>query len=478
MNDVPRELIWRIKDNDKQSQNYEMIFVFDFTVFASSEIRNIVEKYIWDNYRTGNRTLRGLRTMLRQMVIFNEFCIRKNIQSLTELNNHLLDEYRSFLKTYISPATKKSFTYSSQRQCFSSLKTLVGWCHAFMPESVPQQQIFTGNEYRDTFSGRLKIDYIPDKIMTDINNALQNEDNLYLKYGLQILECTGMRIGDLLLLRTDCISTNPIGDYTITWFDHKNRRSMDKLPVPKKCADAVNALISLTEAIREESEPGDRDYLFIYKPKNGTNKTPVVKVGRQAFTKWCHMFCEKHNIRDSGGNIYRLTTHKFRRTLATDMLSKGANLNVVKEVLGHTDPATTKKHYADVKNPEREGMFKSIGIIGNIRDIGRGQIEDKEDLEWFKGNCRSRARLSDGYCTMPIHNGEPCGRFLSRQKCYLCSRYITTLDDLDSHKEHLQELQEMLESNIYGEHFAEHIIPTIIVLQEIIQRLEALKGEQ
>lgn len=57
-------------------------------------------------------------------------------------------------------------------------------------------------------------------------------------------------------------------------------------------------------------------------------------------------------------------------------------------------------------------------------------------------NLGSRARLCDGYCTLPIQDGKPCGRFLSRQKCYLCSRYITTLEDLNAHKEHLQELEE------------------------------------
>ena len=281
----------------------------------------------------------------------------------------------------------------------------------------------------------------------------------------------------MLLLRTDCIGENAMRDYTISWFDHKNRRSMDALPVPKKCAVAVNALISLTQAVREEAEESDQDYLFIYKPQLGTNKTPIVKVSRQTFTKWCHGFCEKHDIRDNSGNIYRLTTHKFRRTLATDMLSKGANLIVVKEALGHTDPSTTRKHYADVKDPERTGMFESIEIIGNIRDVGVEQIGNGADLNWFIENCEGPARLGDGYCTMPIQNGEPCGRFLSRQKCYMCSRYITTLADLDVHKSHLKELQEMLDSNYYGEHFAEHIIPTVIVLKEIVRRLEALKNE-
>jgi len=35
----------------------------------------------------------------------------------------------------------------------------------------------------------------------------------------------------------------------------------------------------------------------------------------------------------------------------------------------------------------------------------------------------------------------------------------------------------LLDSNIYGEHYAAHLTPTVIVLKEIIKRLEALKNE-
>jgi len=161
-----------------------------------------------------------------------------------------------------------------------------------------------------------------------------------------------------------------------------------------------------------------------------------------------------------------------------DMLSKGINLKVIQDLLGHTSPAITRRYYADVKDPERVEMFSKIGILGDIKSVGSKEIPDQDDLYWFQNNLGSRARLCDGYCTLPIQDGKPCGRFLSRQKCYLCSRYITTLEDLNAHKEHLQELEELLSNNIYGEHFAAHIIPTTIVLKEIIRRLEELKDEQ
>jgi hypothetical protein len=116
--------------------------------------------------------------------------------------------------------------------------------------------------------------------------------------------------------------------------------------------------------------------------------------------------------------------------------------------------------------------------LGNIRQVSNVDISEQADLQWFQENCMGKARLSDGYCTLPIQNGKPCGHFLSRQKCYMCSRYITTLEDLDGHRWHLAELQEMLDSNIYGAHYAAHIIPTTLALKEIIRRLEELQNEQ
>lgn len=477
MNNFPQTDIWRLVDNDPDSQNYRYDFKFDFSYFNSEKIKTIVKEYIWTNYRTGNRVPKGLRESLWRFKYFDAFCRENAVYSLRELDNGLVDDYRSYLRTRISATTGKVLTYVYQSSCFSALKTLVDWCHVFMPEAVPEKQIFTGHEYRQAHR-TLKIDFVPDEILTKVNEALKIEDNPYLKYGITILECTGMRLGDLLHLRTDCISKHSISGYTISWLDHKNRKDRDNLPIPVECKDAVDNLLHLTDTIREKAEDVEKDRLFIYAPLIGTHKKPIITVSKQVFTKWCGNFCEKHDIRDGGGNIYRIASHMFRRTLATDMLSKGTNIKVIQEVLGHVSPVTTKKYYADVKDSERADMFSRIGILGNIHQVSSANVPEQSDLQWFQDNCAGKARLSDGYCSLPIQDGKPCGHFLSRQKCYLCSRYITTLEDLETHRQHLTELQEMLDNNIYGEHFAAHIIPTTLALKEIIRRLEELQNEQ
>ena len=477
MTNYPETDVWQIIDNDRDSQTYRYEFKFDFTFFESETIKSIVKEYIWTNYRSGSRVPKGLRETLWRFKYFDAFCRQNSIQSLRELDNGLVDDYRSFLHTCISNYSNKPLSYSFQSNCFSALKTLVEWCRVFLPSTIPEKQIFTGCEYRQV-NNRLKINFIPDEILQEINEALKSENNPYLKYGIIILECTGMRIGDLLLLKTDCISEHPISGYTISWFDHKNRKNRDNMPIPSECKQAVDCLLAVTESVRANADAIEKNRLFIYHPKKGNNTKPIITVSKQVFTKWCGEFGSKHDIRDSGGNTFKLTSHMFRRTLATDMLSKGTNLKVIQEVLGHVSPVTTKKYYADVKDADRAEMFSKIGILGNIGQVSESNISERTDLRWFQENCTEKARLADGYCTLPIQDGKPCGHFLSRQKCYLCNRYITTLEDLDAHRQHLAELQKMLDSNIYGAHFAAHITPTTLALKEIIHRLEKLQNEQ
>ena len=375
MNNFSASDVWRLTDGDRDSQNYHQEYKFDFTFFESKAIKKVVKEYIWTNYRTGNRVPKGLRESLWRFKYFDAFCRQYGIKSLLDLSNSIADDYRSFLRVYLSTATGKPLSHSYQYNCFSALKTLVDWCRVFLPDAVPERQIFTGSEYRKVY-GQLKIDFIPDEILQAVNEALKAENNPYLKYGIIILECTGMRVGDLLLLQTDCISKHPISGYTVSWFDHKNRKRRENMPVPVECKRAVDRLLSLTESIRERATDLEQDRLFIYEPKIGTHKKPIITVSKQVFTKWCGAFSEKHDIRDNGGNIFRINSHMFRRTLATDMLSKGMNIKVIQEVLGHTSPATTKKYYADVKDIERAEMFSKIGVLGNIHQVTNTDIPD------------------------------------------------------------------------------------------------------
>lgn len=472
---IPSGDRWELIDNDNNSQHYGRKFKFDFSYIESDSIKKVVKAYVWRNFKEVNKTLYWLYIeVISNFKEVNKFLKLNNIDNLKSLTNKDIDLLTSYLKLLINPKKQKNYSQSKQRQCIITLKNIIRWGQLYMPNEVPNKEIFTGCEYVGVNS-KLKIDFIPGEILEQINKVLVNEENPYVKYGIIILQSTGMRIGDMLKLTTDSVKPHLISGYTLTWYDHKNRKERQPMPIPNECAIAVEKLIEHTEKLREQADDSIKNYLFIHRVSNGKNVGEIMNINKVRIREWFNSFIKSNDIRDTNGEYYNLTAHQFRRTLATDMLSKGTDLKAIQEVLGHSSPMTTKQSYADVKDKERAEVFKNIGIIGNINKVDETVIEDKNDLIWFKENNDKGARMEDGYCTKPCSDGKICDRLLKRQKCYTCSRYITTPEYLQAHKNHLAELEKQLEGNIYGDHYAEHFLPTIEILKEIVKRLEEIQ---
>lgn len=465
---------WELIDNDSNSQHYGRKFKFDFSYIVSYSIKNVVKAYTWRSYRENNVILNSLyRYINSHFTKVIDFLNQQQITTLKELTNNDVDMLVSYLNILISPKGK-GYSINSKKLVINSLKNIIRWGQLYMPNEVPKIEIFTGNEYVGVNS-KLKIDFIPDEVLEQINKTLVNEENPYVRYGIVILQSTGMRIGDMLKLDTNSVKPHLISGYTLTWYDHKNRKERQPMPIPNECAIAVEKLIEHTKKLREQADDSIKDYLFIHKPTKGKGANILKVIPKITYHQWLNAFIKNNDIRNTNGELYNLKSHQFRRTLATDMLSKGTDLKAIQEVLGHSSPMTTKQSYADVKDKERAEVFKNIGIIGNINKVDGTVIADKKDLIWFKENKDKGARMEDGYCTKPCSDGKICDRLLKRQKCYTCSRYITTPEYLQAHKNHLAELEKQLEGNIYGDHYAEHFLPTIEVLKEIVKRLEEIE---
>lgn len=469
--------VWNIVDNDKDSQHYGRNFKFDFSYISSEEIKDVVKDYVWQNYRVGNKALSTLYAKdLMLFKFFETFVEVRKIDTLKNLSNVDIENYVSFLRTTLT-RNSKPLKYNSQKAALDCLKNVVRWCQLHRPNDVPATEIFTGNEYIGV-NRKFNIDFIPDDVVAQINEALKTEENPYLKYGIIILQSTGMRIGDLLKLRIDCIKPHLISGNTIEWTQHKGRRDKAPMPVRSECVAAIEKLIEVTAELRSEADEKDKDTLMIWRVPKGNGAGKVMPISKGTFgTVWFDKFIKDNNIKDANGDYYNLTSHQFRRTLGTDMLSKGTNINVIQQVLGHSDPSVTKRFYADVKDKERAEVFKSVGVIGNINQIQSSAFDNVSEFEWFKANKDKGACMCDGYCTKPVVDGKICDRLIKRQKCYTCSRYITTPEYLEAHKQHLANLEKQLEEGaIYGEHYAEHFLPTIEVLKVIIERLEGLQN--
>ena len=469
MSKRPEGDIWTERVTDPMSLNYGKTAVFDFTGIQKEDVKELMKSYVWHEYRARNLEMVVLSKRLKLIAgIFYPYLVIKRIENLKDLTPQSMEEYQTYLTTVLNKKGKP-YSKSTQQGMYVAVRGMILYGQRHRRELLPEGDLFVDcvNVKRNR---KVKIEYIPDNVMEQINRALPEEENIYLKAGITILKYTGMRISELCTLRVDCVEKHLINGYTMKWMDHKNSKERQPLPVRAECAVAVKSLLEHTRDIRTRADEELQNYLFLR-----DNGTTIHSVSRSVMGAWIRKFSENHKILDDNGNIYHLSSHKFRRTLATDMLSNGVNINVIQSFLGHATPATTAKYYADVKDKQRVEIFKTIGVIGNIKSVDESIIANAEDLEWFRENQQGAAKMCDGYCTKPIKNGEICDRLLKKHKCLSCSRFITTPEYLETHKNHLQSLEEQLKDNVFGEHYAAHLIPTIEALREIIRRLEVLE---
>ena len=58
----------------------------------------------------------------------------------------------------------------------------------------------------------------------------------------------------------------------------------------------------------------------------------------------------------------KISPHKLRSTAATRLLSQTDNILLVSKILGHTSPAVTAKHYAELQDKKEKAQLASLGI--------------------------------------------------------------------------------------------------------------------
>ncbi|MGL5675033.1 MAG: hypothetical protein ACRDDX_01315 [Cellulosilyticaceae bacterium] len=90
-NSRPEGDVWNLIDKDKESQWYGKNFKFDVAYISSEEIKDVVKDFIWQNYRTGNRSLNSIYRYKGQFKWFNDFAEDRKIVSLKEITNTDID---------------------------------------------------------------------------------------------------------------------------------------------------------------------------------------------------------------------------------------------------------------------------------------------------------------------------------------------------------------------------------------------------
>ena len=148
------------------------------------------------------------------------------------------------------------------------------------------------------------------------------------KLVLRMLYETGMRRSELAMLR--------LGNIDLSARSLKVRGKGDKeriIPIENELADNIRRFLALRSELMEEMRAADEHY-------EETDRLLVNGKGRAVSDGMIYLIVKRYMSPISTAE--RVSPHVFRHSFATHMLNEGANIEAIKELLGHSDLGTTE----------------------------------------------------------------------------------------------------------------------------------------
>jgi integrase/recombinase XerC len=138
----------------------------------------------------------------------------------------------------------------------------------------------------------------------------------------EMLYATGLRVGELAHLKTRDIDRNSCS-ITVLGKGRKERLVM----FGEKAASALQQYLAVRSLFVHGEDPG---YLFLNLKGRRLSETRVRQI--------LHVYVRKLNI------FKKVSPHTLRHTFATHLLTSGADLRFIQELLGHSSLSTTQKY--------------------------------------------------------------------------------------------------------------------------------------
>lgn len=260
---------------------------------------------------------------------------------------------------------------------------------------------------------------LPDSVYEQVLRNLHRLPD-YSRNLTTIMAYTGLRVGDALHLKEDCLEFDGSGDPRLRWFNMKMNREDRPLPINNEVADAIRRQRELVKDVPDIY--GER---YLFRTSRGVFLTETY---RGHLDRWA----KDVPILGPDGQVYRIQTHQFRHTVGTQMINNGMGIADVMTYLGHSSPEMTMA-YAEITDDTLKQKFKQLVLSGQVaggvavaalqEQLAKG---DESELDWVFKNWR-RQSLPHGYCLhhakapacphanacFTVGNGGPCSKLMT-----------------------------------------------------------------
>ena len=272
---------------------------------------------------------------IQSFIDYLKFEKRYSVHTVRSYHDDLV-QFFSFLDSQFGNLAMKEISQSFVRSWLASLKEdemmsrtinrKISSLKSFFKFHLKQGKIETTpmyNIHAPKISKRLPV-FIKEKELADLAKALDTNtedwDSLNTKMLITIFYATGMRLSEVINLREKQID-----------FSKKQLKVLGKgnkeriIPAGDELLNKLKNYINEKRKIFEEP-----DDILLVTPK-----------GRKLYTKYAYNLVK--NILDKEvKTLDKKSPHVLRHTFATHLMNNGANLDAVKELLGHASLASTQ----------------------------------------------------------------------------------------------------------------------------------------
>jgi integrase/recombinase XerD len=264
-----------------------------------------------------NNTLESYRRDLSSFLIYAN-------QKKIELNQVSFDFLNSYLSSMDFSNTTIARRVSSLRQFFAFLTS-----EEIIPHNPALKLEFPKKpKHLPKALSQAEIDGLFKAIDANDNEGIR------LTAMLEVLYSTGMRITELVSLKMKALQISShnqgkqVGEYLLI----KGKGGKERIVLLSKPAiDALEAYLKIRNNFIGKKQTSE--WLF----PSFNQQQQISHLTRQRFGQLLKDLAIKANI-----DPKKVSPHKIRHSFATHMLSNGANLRVVQELLGHSDISSTQ----------------------------------------------------------------------------------------------------------------------------------------
>ncbi|MGB4590468.1 MAG: tyrosine-type recombinase/integrase [Clostridiaceae bacterium] len=396
--------------------------------------------------------------------------------SLSGINKEIILEFEIFLrkdKRY-AKATKESI-WTGVSSFLRSIQGLQGVACAIIPRLY--------NPFMRTTSDRL-IDskYIPLEVIKQYDEIFYKDNSLSLAFKIAYWICRLIpsRINEVLSIPIDCLKHFHDDIYTLTLHNFKQNGGYlqpELRLIQIKYSDMGKYLVDLileqqkiSSALVMNNKTID-NFLFAYIPKKPKEpKKPKKPMSAEeiekytghlkvcyfrdfTFIRMINLLAKKHQIHDSNGDLYRITSHQLRHNAITDRIYSGFTLLEIKEMSHHKSTTMLSQSYV---HPQKE-MLQKVAKSVEASKLDNSDAPS-QTVVLFKG----RLINTDNKILVDRIMSKPRSHSLGRLgicsdisgceskifECFKCNYFIPNADEIEYYEEQFEEWKHKRDNSI------------------------------